>query len=177
MPRATIPGGRLVNLRDCYISIPDVQVIELNTLPDISDAKSASYNDEPIMGRSFPLKTFSHSENRNINMTLHFHVINQEDIAKNLQYLRALESAVYPRTSSSGLPFLPPPVCQIKCGKLLADEELCVILRSYSVKFPTDVAWDEDFYVPYTFDVDTSWETVYRSTDLPGQERIVRMGR
>jgi hypothetical protein len=177
MPRATIPGGKLVNLRDCYINIPDVGVVELKSLPEIGDSKSAEYNDEPIMGRSFPLKTYSHSANRSISMSLHFFVVNQEDIAANMQSLRMLESAVYPRQGSQGLPFRPPPVCQIKCGKLLGEEELCVVLRSYSVKFPTDVAWDEEFYVPYKFDVDTSWDVVYRSSDLPGMERILDMGR
>jgi hypothetical protein len=50
-------------------------------------------------------------------------------------------------------------------------------LKSYSVKFPTDVVWDQDFYVPYKFDVDTSWDVVYRSSELPGQERIAQLGR
>jgi hypothetical protein len=179
MPRATIPGGKLVPIQNCYILIPGANVpqITLNNLPDISDGKSASYNDEAIMGRSFPLKTYSHSENRNINLTLHFFTINKGDAATNLQYLRALESAVYPRTAASGLPFLPPPVCKIMCGKLLADQELCVVLRSYSVKFGTDVAWDADTYLPYKFDVETQWDVVYRSSDLPGQERILSLGR
>ena len=90
-----------------------------------------------------------------------------------------LESAVYPRDAESGslAPFIPPPVCRIKCGSLLGDRELCVILRSYSVKFPTDVPWDRDTYLPYKFDVDLSWEVVYKSSELPGQGRIIREGR
>jgi hypothetical protein len=180
MPRGTIPGGGLINISDCYIFIPNFGRIRLNNLPEISDSKSASYNDEPIIGRSFPLKTYSHSENRVIAMQLHFFVINRNDIALNLRYLRALESAVYPRDQQSGAnaPFVPPPVCRLKCGNLLADkEEVCCVLKSYSVKFPTDVAWDEDDYLPHKFDVDTNWEVVYRSSDLPGQGRIIRTGR
>jgi hypothetical protein len=75
---------------------------------------------------------------------------------------------------------MPPPVCTIKCGKLLADEALCVVLQSYSVKFPTDVAWwegDDGLYCPYKFDVGTTWLTVYTSSDLPYQSRIVSSGR
>ena len=177
MARATIPGGKLVNLKDCYIQIPNGMKIELNNLPDLSDTKGASYNDEVIMGRSFPLKSFSHSENRAISMTLHFFVVNKEDISINMQYLRAIESCTYPRTANSGLAFQPPPVCQIKCGKLLGEDELCVVLRSYSVKFPTDAVWDEETYVPFKFDVDTSWEVVYRTVNLPGQEKILAMGK
>jgi hypothetical protein len=60
---------------------------------------------------------------------------------------------------------------------LLGAEPLCVVLRNYTVKFPTDVAWDENFYCPYKFDVETTWEAVYKSSDLPGQERIFTSGR
>ena len=52
----------------------------MNNLPEISDGKSAAYNDEPIMGRAFPLKTYSHSENRSISMTLHFYAIKKADL-------------------------------------------------------------------------------------------------
>jgi hypothetical protein len=54
---------------------------------------------------------------------------------------------------------------------------LCVVLRRYSVKLPTDVAWDEETYCPYKFDLETEWEVVYTSSDLPGAERIFSTGR
>jgi hypothetical protein len=66
----------------------------------------------------------------------------------------------------------------MKCGRLLTEgEELCVILKSYTVKFPTEIAWDESSYAPYKFDIDTQWDVVYTSADLPGQERIFTSGR
>jgi hypothetical protein len=150
--------------------------IVMTNLPDLSDAKSASYNDEPIMGRTMPMKTYSHSENRSISLTIHFAATNQDDLSQNLNDLRALESCVYPRTATSGLPFVPPPVCQIKCGQLLGKSALCVVLKSYSIKFPTDVPWDDITYVPYKFDVDTQWDVVYDTANLPGQERILQLG-
>lgn len=179
MPKATIPGGDMIDLDDCYVFIPQRGRIKLHALPDITDSKSASYNDEPIIGRSFPLKTYSHSENRAISMQLHFYVRKSSDISENVFNLRALESAVYPRDSSSGsnAPFIPPPVCRIKCGSLLADEEICVILKSYSVKFPTDVPWDDKRFIPFKFDVDLSWEVIYKTSELPGQNRILYTGK
>ena len=178
MPKATIPGGGLINLSDCYVFIPTFGRLRINNLPDISDKKSASYSDETIIGRSFPMKTYSHSENRSISVSFHFFVVEQSDIDENIRKLRAIMSCLYPREGSGGgAPYTPPPVCRIKCGQLLADDEVCVILRDASVKFPTDVAWDENTYVPYKFDVDTSWEVVYTSTDLPGQSRILQSGR
>lgn len=178
MPEATIPGGELIDIENCYIFVPGRGKIVMHSLPDITDSKSASYNDEPIIGRSFPLKTFSHSENRSIGMQVHFYVRKRADIGINIWNLRALESALYPRGTESGInaPFIPPPVCKIKCGSLLADDELCVILKSCSVKFPTDVPWDEEYLVPYKFDVDLSWEVVYRTSQLPGQSRILISG-
>ena len=61
-------NGSLVTVPDCEIKIPgasfngsDYGVIPLNNLPDISDAKTAVYNGENIIGRSFPLYTYSYS--------------------------------------------------------------------------------------------------------------------
>jgi hypothetical protein len=173
--KATIPGGKLIELDQCYVDIPAYGKVIMRVLPEIGDSKSASYNDEPIMGRAFPLKTYSHSENRSVSMTIHFITITKSDIDENKRALRALESAVYPRDQGGG-PFIPPPICKIKCGKTLADDELCVVLRSYSVKFSTDSVWDEEQYIPYNFDVETTWEVVYRSSNLPGQDRILSTG-
>lgn len=181
MPAATRPGGPLIPIQECYVLIPlddsEFKVI-MRVLPDISDSKSASYNDEVVIGRSSPLKTYSQSDNRSISMTIHMIVTEPDDIEYNLSALRAIQSATYPREGSSGAPFIPPPVCRLKCGKLLSDrDELCVILKQYSVKFPTEVAWDEKTFVPFKFDIETTWDVVYKSADLPGAERIFSIGR
>jgi|GEM_PF-6866659 len=177
MPKATLQGGALTVIRDCWIYIPTFGPILLYALPDISDSKSAAYNDEPIIGRSFPLKTYSHSDNRSISMQVHLYVTKPDDVATNLAYLRAIESCTYPKDGAMGTPFAPPPVCQIKCGKLLGATPLCVVLKQYSVKFPTDVTWDDTDYTPWKFDIDTTWEVVYSSAALPGQERIMAWGK
>jgi len=181
MPSATIPGGSLKPIEECYVIVPfngGDFTIKFNNLPDITDAKSASYNDETVIGRASPLKTYSQSDNRTISMQIHMIVSKPDDIQYNLASLRALQSATYPRDGSDGAPFVPPPICRIKCGKLLSNEgELCVILKSYSVKFPTEVAWDENTFVPFKFDIDTNWDVVYKSADLPGQDRIFFLGK
>lgn len=180
MPAATRIGGALNPIADCYVVIPPSfpvsKPLTMKVLPDISDSKSATYSDEPVMGRSSPVKTYSHSDNRQIGMTIHMIVSEPGDVEGNLRALRAIQSAVYPRHGMNS-PFVPPPVCKIKCGRILAEEELCVVLRNYNVKFPTEVAWDEATFVPFKFDIETSWEVVYKSSDLPGAERIFQLGR
>lgn len=180
MPAATIPSGKLVPINDCYIAIPigygEISV-PINNLPDITDSKTASYNDETVIGRASPLKTYSQSDNRTLSVQLNFFVTESEDINNNLSYLRAIQSAAYPRMGENGVPFVPPPICRIKCGRLLSDYELCVILKQYSVKFPTEVAWDEETLIPFKFSIDTSWDVVYKSSELPGQERIRVLGK
>jgi hypothetical protein len=125
-------------------------------------------------------------------MVCHFVVIENQDIEDNIRALRLIESAVYPMDDKR-FPYRPPPVCRIECGQLLggaANGEdrmpLCVILKSYSVQFPTDVPWDNGIrggvmsnqaigsatFLPYKFDLTCNWEAVYPSDDLPGQERI-----
>jgi hypothetical protein len=81
----------------------------------------------------------------------------------------------YPRAGNDtmNLPFLPPPVCKFQCGALLSQDALCVVLKSYSLKLPTDVAWDANFLCPIKFDVDTNWDVVFSSSDLPGAENII----
>lgn len=177
MPKATLPGGPLIEIPDCYVTVPGFNKIIFNNLPEISDSKSADYNDETVIGRASPLKTYAQSANRAISMQIHLVVSKPEDVTRNLQILRAIQSAVYPREGASGAPFIPPPICRIKCGKLLADEEVCVVLKQYSVKFPTEVAWAESTFTPFKFDIDTQWEVVYKSSDLPNQTRIINLGK
>ena len=177
MPKATLPNGDLIPIQDCWIYIPNYDQFIMHALPDISDAKSASYSDEPIIGRAFPIKTYSYSENRSISMQIHLFVRKKADVSINLRILKGLQSCVYPRDGNGQAPYIPPPICQIKVGDLLGNEPLCVILKNYSVRFPTDVPWDEDTYTTWKFDIDTNWDVVYKSSDLPGQERIIKFGR
>ena len=185
MTKATDGSGDLIPIANCWIKIPggegDSKII-LNNLPDISDSKSAAYSDEPIIGRSMPLKTYSHSENRVISTKLHFFITKKSDAALNLRYLRRIESALYPQESDLFAPYKPPVVCELQCGALLATSgtnpaPVCAILLSYNVTFPTDVAWDKETYCPYKFDVDCQWHVVYATNDLPWNSDIITKGR
>jgi len=170
------PACSLRRIEDCYIEIPGYQKIWMDNLPDIGDSKGASYPDTSVIGRSFPMKTYSHSENRAISWSMHLFVQKDADIDANLSKMRMLESLVYPRNTGPG-PYAPPQIVKLKCGKLLSvGAPLCAVLKSYSVKFPTDVAWDERTLTPYKIDIDLSFEVVYSSNDLPGAERIVTSG-
>lgn len=177
MPKATSPRGALIPIDQCWIDIPGAGKIILNNLPEVGDSKSAVYNSESIIGRASPLHTYHYSDTRMINLQIHLYILEQGDAQKNLGYLRALQSACYPREGGGGAPFLPPPICQIRVGQLLATSPLCVSLQNYSVRFPTDVAWDRETLCPYKMDIDTTWMKVYNSPDLPSQGRIVSTGR
>lgn len=173
--KATLPDGSLRNIEECYIRIPELSdEIIMRILPDISDSKSANYADESAIGRSFPIKNYAYSENRSISWTIHLMVCKEGDQDDILRQIKLLEACVYP--SSQEQPYAPPPICKIKCGRLLAESELCCVLKSYSVKFPTDVAWDDIGYVPYKLDIDLSFEVVYDSSSLPYAEEIQFLG-
>lgn len=182
--KASLPNGDLALIPNCDIVIPVggnvTYTIPMRILPEISDAKSASYADANIIGRTAPIKTYSHSENRSITMKLHFVILKAQDAIDNLKHLRALQSAVYPRESIIN-PYLPPPVCRIRCGYLLSGSKsggyLCAVLKQYSVDFPTDVSWYQSpdnvaIYLPYKFDVGLTWDIIYPSESLPGQDKI-----
>lgn len=166
--------GSLVPILDCYVYVPNFGRIYMKSLPDISDSKDAVYNDEIVIGRSTPIKTYSHSGIRPISLQIHLFATSSEESFQNLQILRAIQSCVYPRNdNTNGAPFAPPVVCTLKCGYLLAANPLCVVCKNYSVKYPTDVPWDEVTFAPIKFDIDTSWDVVYRSSELPGQDKIL----
>ena len=182
--RATPIGGPIQFIPNCLLRIPTtksergVYEIGFKVLPEISDSKGASYADESPPARSFPLKTFSHGDNRSIGVKFTFIVEEDIDAYRNLQDLRAIQSAVYPRGGNVNQPYLPPPICQFKCGSLLSASFLCMVMKNYSVSFPTNVAWyssPEGYgnYVPYKFEVNCDFDVVYPSVAMPGQERII----
>jgi hypothetical protein len=177
--KATVPQGTLVPIKDCWIEI-DGDRITMKILPDISDSKSAEYTDESGIGRSMPFKSYQNSSNRTISWTVHFVVCKDGDQETIMENLRLIESAVYPKASNTGgAPYAPPPLCTLRCGELLSEgesEDICAVLKSYSVKFDTSVPWDEIGYVPYKMDVDLSFEVVYDQSALPGSEKIMDDG-
>jgi hypothetical protein len=191
MPKATKSTGELAPLEDCYIDIPQLSIsvlgnptklpakIVMTNLPEISDTKSASYVDESTIGRSSPFKGYSHSENRTISWTCHFIVCKESDKEMILNYIRLLEACTYPLTnadSTGGAPFAPPPICHLKCGRILGENYLCAVLKSYQLKFDTTVPWDDFSYLPYKIDVDLQFDVVYNQSELPGAELIMDLG-
>lgn len=180
--KATNTNGQLNRLKSrtgnhCYIRVPTSggeRTIYLDNLPDLSDSKSASYSDESVPGRSFPFKTFVSGENRVISMTVHFFVSKAGDAQENLEKIRLLQSCLYP--DHLYMAYSPPPICSIRCGDLLATRELCVIMKSCNVRYPTEYVWDERTFCPIKVDVELSWEVVYQSRNLPGQDRIMDFG-
>ena len=186
--KATQPSGSLNPISGCYIDINDLGVtIPMYILPDISDSKSVSYPDENGIGRSMPFKSFQNSENRSISWTAHFLVTtgktnggsaNGVSIEDLIIWLRAIEACTYPQSkNTNGAPYAPPPVCKLKCGRLISEEkEVCAVMKNYSVKFDPSVPWDEDSFMPYKLDVDMSFDVVYNQSDLPGSDTIMESG-
>lgn len=176
--KATLESGDLIPIEDCYINIPELnKKIVMKISPDISDSKSASYSDENGIGRSTPFKNYSHSENRSIAWTVHFIVCKEGDQDEILDNLRTFEACTYPFSEGQGgAPYSPPPICHLKCGKQLSNkDEICAVLKSYSVKFDTSVPWDEDSYIPFKLDVDLSFDAVYDQSNLPGARKILEL--
>ena len=156
------------------------ETIDMNILPDISDSKSASYSDESAIGRTMPFKSYQNSDNRTISWTAHFMACKDSDKEKIEQYLRVIEACVYPLSEhTGGAPYAPPPICKLRCGALLSSmdaDDLCAVMKSYSIKFDTSVPWDENDYMPYKLDVDMQFEVVYDQSNLPGAEQIMQDG-
>lgn len=174
--KATTSVGDLVEIPECYIQIPGKRTIRFKILPDIGDQKGAKYSGEDVIGRSSPIVVYNNSDARKISMDLHFITLKREDIERNKRDLWAIMSCSYPNPGENGVPYKPPSICRLKCGHLLGRSGVCAILESYNVKYAPDVPWDRATMLPYKFDVSTSWQVVYASSNLPGADRIFSSG-
>jgi len=179
MAATSARGGQLNFIPDCYIKIGDLP-IQMYIMPDISDSHNASYSKTNGTGRSLPTYTFSNGDARTISWSMHLFADSENTLNYNLKILRLIESLTYPRTVARTVPFLPPNIVKLKCGEVLGSYEICAVLQSYSVKFPTDVPWSApqngNSYIPYKIDIDLNFEAVYDAGTLPGSERIITDG-
>lgn len=189
MTKATELGGALNYLQNCYISIPSLnQKIFMQSVPDISDSKSANYPDETALGRSMPFKMYHSSEIRAISWTAHFiatnstqslsnsnNVVTTDDIINNLEILQA---CLYPMDGDGTVPYYPPPICKLRCGSLLSSDgsDIPCILKGCNVKFDSSMPWDDESYIPYKLDIDLQFEVVYNQSSLPGASQIMASG-
>ena len=188
--RATNPQtNRLNPIKGCFLAAKG-RTIYPTVLPELTDKHTALYSDEPIMGRSMPVKAYGSSSDRTITWKWKFVNTDRQTYIRNLQDYNFLKSLTYPvDTPSSSIPYEPPPICNIKCGSILSGDMntslgLDVVCTDCSASFPVDVAWtslpsddseDEDFF-PTEFSVDTTFSVVYRASNLPGQARIMTYG-
>lgn len=166
--KATSPGGTLKTMPECFIEVGEEETIFMDILPDISDSKSAHYANENSIARTAPFTIFGYGEVRTISWSCHFVVQKKGDPERYLRYIRLFQSACYPRNQQGS----PPPLCKIKCGGLLSSDTLCVVLKNYSIKYDTNVPWDEKYYIPYKLDIDLQFEVVYNQSEIPISDDI-----
>lgn len=174
--KATNEGSELLQVGQktstgCYLDIDNFK-IDMDILPDISDSKSVNYSNENAIGRSSPFSIFANGELRTISWTCHFIVQKEGDPEKYLEYLRVIQSACYP-TSQTGHP---PPLCRLRCGAILTAEwnqDLCCVLKNYSIKYDPNVPWHQETMIPYKMDIDLQFDVVYEQADIPVSTDII----
>lgn len=125
------------------VGFPVKDVIPFQFMPNsISDNKSANYNETPIIARSVPIKSYSHSSSRIISFTLEFFT-SPEQGTKLLSPLLlktridALKALVYPDYGA----FItkPPPRCIVHIGAQVAFLGVC---KSVNVTYSNKAPWD-----------------------------------
>lgn len=121
---------------------PVKDVIPFQFLPEmVRDSKVAVYNDIAVIGRSSPVKSYSHSGARTINFALQFfaapeaglRMIDPVLIKTRVDALRALVVPDY-----SGFVVQPPPRCIIHLGLQMAFMGVC---KSVSVSYQGGSPW------------------------------------
>lgn len=195
---ATSPTtGNLQEIQDCWVALPDpngisglpsvsfsltnetnnLVIINMKSLPEISDSKMAQYSDLPIQGRSANIKSYSYSSNRTISFTMHLFVTEPADIARNLSIIRLVSSLTHPEYNGT---YLPPRIARIKCGRLLSDDELGVpvVLKNYDLQYDNSVQWfwsdEARTYMPLHVSIPMQFDVVYSWQSLPGADDVIQ---
>jgi hypothetical protein len=121
---------------------PVKDVIPFQFMPDsITDSKSAVYNEIPIIARSVPVKSYSHSSSRIISFTLEFFAAPEQglrilDPLLLKTRIDALKALVYPDYGA----FItkPPPRCLVHIGAQVAFLGTC---KSVNVTYSNQSPW------------------------------------
>lgn len=115
-------------------------------LPDnISESKAAIYGDIITIGRSTPIKTYSHSASKNLNFTLKFFANPEKgDMSMTPKVIKErvdfCYSLLYP-DYSAGFVLKPPPKCLIRIGDQITFAGICkTVTSNYNLEGP--VPWD-----------------------------------
>jgi len=95
--------------------------IKFQYMPEsIGENKSANWQYIDILGRSEPIRFYSSSGPRSINLCLTFHALSSriDDVELKIRFLRSLVYPDYQASKSTNTPF-PPPVILLKIGEWL----------------------------------------------------------
>ena len=140
---------------------PVQDIIPFQFMPDmVRDSKVAVYNDVAIVGRSSPVKNYSHSGARMINFTLQFFAAPEAGltglvtpflIKTRVDACRALVVPDY-----SGFTIKPPPRCIVNLGLSMAFLGVC---KSVNVSYSGASPWDLfPFVMAHHATIDLSFE-------------------
>lgn len=162
--KATSGTGNLEIIKDIIFEIGGEKA-DIYAVPEISESKSAKYNDIGIMGRSTPLKSYSYSDNKSIDVTFFCHSIDAITLEANKKLLRMVRSSVYPVYSG----YVPPKVGYLKIFDILEND---IVGNSYSLTYGNQYAW-KDEQLPIYMEIRANFHAVWPHSDLPGFDDII----
>lgn len=147
-------------------------------LPEVSDSKEAQYSDIPILGRSSPIPTFSHSGYRKFQIAFHLHSITDELKQYHVNFIRAVASLVHPEYNNS---YRPPRLAWFKCGSLIGIPTATggrgyvrILAESYSYTMDPEYVWlDQLDLVPQYIALNINVRVVYSYARLPGADSVL----
>jgi hypothetical protein len=175
-------SGRLSFVEGVSMRIPaaggGVREWQFVALPEVSDSKEAQYSDIPILGRSSPIPTFSHSGYRRLQIVFHLHSTSEELRKYHAQFIWAAASLVHPEYEQS---YRPPRLAWFKCGTLIgggSDRTSggYVRLLTDSVNYtldPEQVWLDRSDLMPQYVSLSMAVRVVYNYRGLPGANKVL----
>jgi len=170
-------SGSLQRLQaSCWLSVGD-RMYHFRSLPEISDSKSANYNSQTVFGRSSPIRSYSDSSARTINVSFDLYSTDEKTREENFKFVRSIAMAVHPKYGGT---YDPPPICKFTCGNLLSGKDVddsdpsplqCLIMN-YNFNYGRDSIFDNHM-LPFHISGSLDLEVIHTPQTLPGQKEVL----
>ena len=166
--------GFLLPLRTLDDSSSKIEPIFFQSMPSVSDSKSANYNGESAPGRGDAYSIYSGSGSRSIGLELSYVAVNDrfdyQWVMQQLSRLKALVYPIYTRMQAQDTAFTPPPLVLLNLGYHFVNVP-CVV-TSYNISNAKEDPYEIYTMLPMINNISLSLQTSYPYGQVPGHDDI-----
>ena len=166
--------GFLLPIQTLDTAATKLAPIFFQTMPTITDSKTANYGTSEAPGRSEPYSIFQSSSARTIALDMTYVAMNQKFdvqwVAQQISRLQALLYPIYTRRKQTNAAFIPPPMILLNLGYRYVN--LPCVVTNYSVQNSDDDPYEVFTMLPMISKITLALQTTYPYGYAPGHDDI-----